>query len=89
MKPLYALLEKQVPFNFDNSCMQAFELLNKKLVEAPILVAPNWGLPFELMCDASDITMGAILGQCRDKVFLSIYYASKDFGCITEQLYSY
>ena len=40
-------------------------------------MAPDWAAPFELMCDASDVAVGAILGQRRDKVFHSIYYASK------------
>lgn len=72
-----SLLEKEVKFEFDEKCLQAFELLKKKLIEAPILIAPNWELPFKLMCDASDTTVGAVLGQRKDKVFQSIYYASK------------
>ncbi|XP_015168125.1 uncharacterized protein [Solanum tuberosum] len=55
----------------------AFELLKKKLIEAHILIAPNWELPFELMCDAIDITVGAVLQQHKEKMFHSIYYASK------------
>ncbi|GJR70296.1 reverse transcriptase domain-containing protein [Tanacetum coccineum] len=31
-----------------------FQTLKKKLTEAPILIAPDWDLPFELICDASD-----------------------------------
>ncbi|GJV33429.1 reverse transcriptase domain-containing protein [Tanacetum coccineum] len=55
----------------------AFETLKKKLTEAPILIAPDWDLPFELMCDASDFAIGAVLGQCHEKHFWHIYYASK------------
>nr|GEV72221.1 reverse transcriptase domain-containing protein [Tanacetum cinerariifolium] len=44
-------------------CIDAFETLKKKLTEAPILVVPDWNLPFELMCDASDFAIGAVLGQ--------------------------
>ncbi|GKB79201.1 reverse transcriptase domain-containing protein [Tanacetum coccineum] len=40
-----------------------FETLKKKLTEALILVAPDWDLPFEIMCDASDFVVGAVLGQ--------------------------
>ena len=41
------------------------------------MVAPDWSLPFELMCDASDFVVGAVLGQRREKHFQLIYYASK------------
>ncbi|GKA22095.1 reverse transcriptase domain-containing protein [Tanacetum coccineum] len=51
------LLEKNTPFIFSNECIQAFETLKKKLTEAPILIAPDWDLPFELMCDASDFAI--------------------------------
>nr|GEZ75684.1 reverse transcriptase domain-containing protein [Tanacetum cinerariifolium] len=49
----------------------------QKLTEAPILIAPNWDLPFELMCDASDFAIGAVLGQRYEKHFRPIHYASK------------
>ncbi|GJX87967.1 reverse transcriptase domain-containing protein [Tanacetum coccineum] len=55
----------------------AFETLNKKLTEAPILIAPDWDLPFELICDASDFAIGAVLGQRHEKHFRPIHYASK------------
>nr|GFB00342.1 reverse transcriptase domain-containing protein [Tanacetum cinerariifolium] len=51
-----------------------FRTLKDKLTEAPILIAPNWDQPFELMCDASDFTVGAVLGQRIDKHFQPIYY---------------
>ena len=54
-----------------------FELLRSKLVEASILVSPDWSLPFEIMTDASDFAVGAVLGQRSDKHFRPIYYASK------------
>nr|GEU67046.1 hypothetical protein [Tanacetum cinerariifolium] len=44
---------------------------------APILIAPDWDMPFELMCDASDFAIGAVLGQRRDKNFRPIHYGSK------------
>jgi hypothetical protein len=71
------LLEKDAPFIFSPECVEAFETLKKKLTEAPILVAPDWDLPFELMCDASDYAIGAVLGQRRSKHFQPIHYASK------------
>ena len=45
------------------------------MVNAPIIVAPDWDLPFELMCDASDYALGAVLGQRKNKQFQPIYYA--------------
>ena len=76
-KPLCSLLEKDFAFVFDEHCLHAFEELKKKLVSAPIIVAPDWSLPFEVMCDASDVALGVVLGQRKNKVFHSIYYASK------------
>nr|GEW05552.1 reverse transcriptase domain-containing protein [Tanacetum cinerariifolium] len=58
-------------------CIKAFQMLKKKLTEAPILIAPNWDLPFELMCDASNFAIVAVLGQHREKHFRPIHYASK------------
>ncbi|GKB74963.1 reverse transcriptase domain-containing protein [Tanacetum coccineum] len=55
----------------------AFNTLKKKLTKAPILIAPDWDLPFELMCDASDLAIGAVLGQRHEKHFKHIHYASK------------
>ena len=57
--------------------MHAFETLKKKLISAPIIVSLDWNLPFELMCDASDYAIGAVLGQRKDKNFHVIYYASR------------
>nr|GFA68434.1 reverse transcriptase domain-containing protein [Tanacetum cinerariifolium] len=71
------LLEKNSPFIFSNECIQAFRTLKDKLTEAPILIAPNWDQPFEIMCDASDFAVGAILGQRIKKHFRPIHYASK------------
>nr|GEW27641.1 DNA-directed DNA polymerase [Tanacetum cinerariifolium] len=57
-------------------CIEAFQTLKRKLTEAPIRVAPDWDLPFELMCDASDFAIGAVLGQRKTKHFQPIHYAS-------------
>ncbi|GJR98640.1 reverse transcriptase domain-containing protein [Tanacetum coccineum] len=54
------LLEKNTPFIFSDDCIRAFQTLKDRLTEAPILIAPNWDLPFELMCDASDFAIGAV-----------------------------
>nr|GFA56067.1 reverse transcriptase domain-containing protein [Tanacetum cinerariifolium] len=71
------LLEKNSPFIFLNKCIQAFRTLKDKLTEAPILIAPNWDQPFELMCDASDYAVDVVLGQRVEKHFRPIHYASK------------
>nr|GFC74944.1 reverse transcriptase domain-containing protein [Tanacetum cinerariifolium] len=76
-RPMTHLLEKNSPFIFSNECIQAFRTLKDKLTEAPILIAPNWDQPFELMCDASDYAVGAVLGQRIEKHFRPIHYASK------------
>nr|GEW76368.1 reverse transcriptase domain-containing protein [Tanacetum cinerariifolium] len=71
------LLEKETPFVFSKECVDAFDTLKKKLTESPILVVPDWNLPFELMCDVSDFAIGAVLGQDKTKHFQPIHYASK------------
>ena len=64
-------------FHFDEQCLKAFMELKKVLITAPVVIAPDWSLPFELMCNASDHFVGAVLGQRKNKNFHSIYYASK------------
>nr|GEU64410.1 reverse transcriptase domain-containing protein [Tanacetum cinerariifolium] len=71
------LLEKDSPFIFSKECVEALQTLKRKLTEAPILIAQDWDMPFELMCDASDFAIGAVLGQRQDKHFRPIHYASK------------
>nr|GEZ16955.1 reverse transcriptase domain-containing protein [Tanacetum cinerariifolium] len=65
------------PGTFQRYCIKAFQMLKKKLTKAPILIAPNWDLPFELMCDASDFAIGVVLGKRHEKHFRPIHYASK------------
>nr|GEX93245.1 reverse transcriptase domain-containing protein [Tanacetum cinerariifolium] len=76
-RPMTHLLEKNAPFVFFDDYVQAFQTLKKKLTEAPFLIAPNWDQPFELMCDASNFAVGAVLGQRIEKHFRPIHYASK------------
>ncbi|GJS57186.1 reverse transcriptase domain-containing protein [Tanacetum coccineum] len=68
--PMTRLLEKDTPFFFSKECIEAFQTLKKKLTEAPILIAPDWDLPFELMCDASDYAV--------DHSALKYLFAKKD-----------
>ena len=76
-KPLSNLLEKDAPFVFNEACLAAFQELKERLVTTPIIIAPDWSLSFEIMCDASDYAIGAVLGQRKSKMFHPIYYASK------------
>ncbi|GJX35790.1 reverse transcriptase domain-containing protein [Tanacetum coccineum] len=62
---------------FDDECQKGFESLKEKLTCAPMIVSPNWNLPFELMCDASDFAVGVVLCQKDGKNFHPIYFASK------------
>ena len=62
-KPLLGLFMHGVPFCFDEKCMTAFTILKEKLTSTPIVIAPDWELPFELMCDASDCTVEDVLGH--------------------------
>ena len=66
-RPLTNLLAKDAPFEFTNECLNAFHILKKALVSAPIIQPPDWSLPFEIMCDASDFVVGVVLGQTKDK----------------------
>ncbi|CAM8920094.1 unnamed protein product [Rhodiola kirilowii] len=72
-RPLTNLLCIDTKFQFDEECLMAFEKLKKALVLAPIIQPPNWDLPFELMCDASDYAIGALLGQRVDKILHAIH----------------
>ena len=76
-RPLCNLLAKDVPFAWSQACEAAFDKLKTMLVSPPIMRSPNWNLPFEIMCDASDYAIGAVLGQREDKKAFVIYYANK------------
>lgn len=76
-KPLTDLLMKDVKFIFGEKCLDAFNLLKKALISAPIMQPPDWKQPFEIMCDASDFVVGTVLRQRKDKRLHVIYYASR------------
>jgi hypothetical protein len=61
-RPLTNILQKDVPFVFDDDYVEAFQTLKKALTTAPIVQPPDWNLPFEIMCDASDYVVGVVLG---------------------------
>lgn len=71
------LLEKDASFKFDQECLKSFQLLKEVLISAPIIKSPYWSLPFELMCNPSELGVGVVLGQRHNKKFHPIYYASK------------
>ncbi|GJX22820.1 reverse transcriptase domain-containing protein [Tanacetum coccineum] len=70
-------LREEHSFHFLGRLHSCFSNIEKKLTEAPILIAPNWDQPFEIMCDASDYAIGVVLGQRIEKNFRPIHYASK------------
>ncbi|XP_050222544.1 uncharacterized protein LOC126672635 [Mercurialis annua] len=76
-RPLTNLLVKDAPFEFTKECCEAFGKLKETLVTAPIISSPDWSLPFELMCDASDKALGCVLGKRKEKRVHVIYYASR------------
>nr|GEX08861.1 reverse transcriptase domain-containing protein [Tanacetum cinerariifolium] len=76
-RPMTHLLEKDTQFLFSKECIEAFQALKRKLTEAPILGAPDWDLPFEIMCDASDFAIGAVLGKRKTMHFQPTNYVSK------------
>nr|KAJ0222679.1 hypothetical protein LSAT_V11C200054720 [Lactuca sativa] len=76
-RPMCQLLQKEVDFEFNETCKEAFGKLKELLTSAPIMQAPNWDLPFEIMCDASNYAIGAVLGQKNGRASHMIYYASR------------
>ena len=76
-KPLTTLLCKDKDFIIDEEGNRAFTMLKQALIEVPILQSPIWDLPFEIMSDASNYAVGAVLGQHLDKKPKTMCYASK------------
>ena len=83
-RPLCNFLAKDVPFAWSQACEAAFDKLKIMSVSPPIMRSPNWNLPFEIMCDASDYAIGAVLGQREDKKAFVIYYANKTLDSAQE-----
>ncbi|XP_027155287.1 uncharacterized protein LOC113755768 [Coffea eugenioides] len=75
--PLFKLLQKDVAFDFTEECKVAFDRLKESLTSPPVIQPPDWSLPFEIMCEESDYTVGAVLGQRIGRAAHAIYYASK------------
>ena len=75
-KPLTNLLQKSVPFVFNDECKAAFEKLKRALLTAHVVIPPNWSQPFEVICETDDDAVSAVLGQREGNKFNIIYYAS-------------
>ncbi|CAN6567582.1 unnamed protein product [Malus baccata var. baccata] len=87
--PFGAFANRRMPFGlcnapatfqrcmFNEACEKAFKHLKDLLTTAPIITPPDWSIPFELMCDASDYGLGAVLGQRKNKQPHVIYSASR------------
>lgn len=76
--PLFKLLVKDFNFIWEDSCQKAFEDLKLKLFETPILRGPNWTLSFHISTDASDSTLGVVLGQKEEHLHCAIYFIRKN-----------
>lgn len=75
-KPLCKLFEKERDFLFDENCMKASQCLEDKLVVAPVIIALDWSKTFEIICNSCTVTLGAVLGPKKLKLFPPIYYVS-------------
>jgi hypothetical protein len=76
-KMLTNLLQKDVPFDFNEKCLAAFRTQKRALITTPIIQPPDWSQPFEIMCDTSDYVVGAVLEQQKEGNVHATYYASK------------
>jgi len=86
-KPLTALLNKDISFEWSTECQIAFEKLKQKLVEASVLQYPDFERPFILTTDASQFAIGSILSQGTPGQDRPIAYASRTLNK-AEQAYS-
>ena len=84
--PMFKLLTKDVNFYWDSFFQNAFDTIKENLSITPILRGPNWSLPFHISTDASDTTLGAVLGQKYNQITHVIYFISKN---LTPAKYNY
>ena len=62
MRPLCTHFKTDATFVFDETCLDTFTEIKKTLISTPIMIAPHWSRPFEIMCDTSDFAIGVVLG---------------------------
>ncbi|KAL3685159.1 hypothetical protein R1sor_003181 [Riccia sorocarpa] len=76
--PLTALLHDLVEFFWSEYCQASIELLKQRLIEAPVVQAPDWSIPFHVLVDTSATATGSVLSQLdKDNKDHPIYYASR------------
>lgn len=68
---------KGAEFIFDGKCLEVFRTLKQVVISASIIQPLDWNEPFEMMCDASDFSADAVLGQRKYKKLYVTYYASR------------
>ena len=76
-RALTNLLAKDAPFEFIDECLTCFHTLKKALISAPIIQPPDWSLSFEIICDASDYVVGAVLTQTKDRSITQLLTLAK------------
>ncbi|KAL1568807.1 hypothetical protein AAHA92_00369 [Salvia divinorum] len=85
-QPLTRLLQNEVEFDFNDACKEAFQLLKERLITALIIRSPDWNYAFEVMCDASDLAVGAVLGQQIDGKSYVIFHVLKALNQVQQIL---
>ena len=61
--PMTRLTRKEVKFEWDDRCEEAFQELKRRLASAPILIVPDRGQGYTVYCDASRAGLGCVLMQ--------------------------
>ena len=85
--PLHRLTRRDVTFDWDNTCHDAFVILKSHLCSAPILSYPHFHQPFHLYTDASQTALGYILGQIIDGKEHVVSYGGRELNT-AEKKYS-
>ena len=78
--PMEKLLKRDVKFKWTKECQQSLDILKEKMVTTPILVFPNWKLPFHVHVDASSIELGVVLAQLRGVLDHPVAFSSRNLS---------